>query len=251
MSGSALAFALVGRHWLRTVRVAMRPDDYALFTAGPDDALELAATTREGFESYRTWMPAGWQPPDHRLEILSIRARLGRRDTWCLLARVRATAVAPQLAVEPRRGGSAAERAPWQDSTAEAKRLPRLGATAEALRARRPDAAGEAGTPAGHVALLPGTLREPPRRVVPGLAHLWMLFVRPAHWGTGLAGRLHDLALDEARARGFDRIQLHTPERQARARAFYERRGWQREGPAFEDPMLALRIVRYRRPLDP
>jgi GNAT superfamily N-acetyltransferase len=61
---------------------------------------------------------------------------------------------------------------------------------------------------------------------VEGMAHFWQLFIRPDVWGTGLAGRLHDMALDEIRARGFARARLWTPEGQRRARRFYERRGW-------------------------
>ena len=54
--------------------------------AVPDDAVALAATTRLGFESYREWAPAGWQPPPRSLEIRSIRERLKARTTWCAMA---------------------------------------------------------------------------------------------------------------------------------------------------------------------
>jgi GNAT superfamily N-acetyltransferase len=62
---------------------------------------------------------------------------------------------------------------------------------------------------------------------IAGMAHFWQLFIRPDLWGSGLAGRLHDMALDELRARGFSRARLWTPEWQDRARRFYERRGWE------------------------
>jgi hypothetical protein len=44
-------------------------------------------------------------------------------------------------------------------------------------------------------------------------------------------------------------MRLFTPEGQARARAFYERRGWTTDGAARHEPMLALDLVEYRRPL--
>jgi GNAT superfamily N-acetyltransferase len=76
------------------------------------------------------------------------------------------------------------------------------------------------GEPAGHCAALPGDWDEP-RSVV-----LWALFVRPAWWGTGLADRLHEAFLAEACARGYPQAWLATPAAHARARRFYERRGW-------------------------
>src|SRR3954454_363485 len=51
-------------------------------TAVPDDARALAATTRLGFDSYRSWAPAGWEPPPHALELRSIRERLRQPTTW-------------------------------------------------------------------------------------------------------------------------------------------------------------------------
>ena len=50
------------------------------------------------------------------------------------------------------------------------------------FRARAGPAAGE---PAGHVALTQARERAEPRPDIPGLVHLWMLFVRPAWWGAG------------------------------------------------------------------
>ena len=84
---------------------------------------------------------------------------------------------------------------------------------------------------------------------IEGRAHLWMLFVRPPWWGTGLAVRLHRLALEEAARRGYDSIRLYTPHGAARARAGCARAGWQRAGRAFPEPLLGLDLVEYRRPL--
>src|SRR5919108_4138794 len=118
---------------------------------------------------------------------------------------------------------------------------------------RLPDAwcrlAEDDGAPAGHVALLAARDRTDARAPIPGLAHLWMLFVREPWWGTGLAGRLHALVVAEAAARGYREMRLQTPARQARARAFYEREGWSTDGVEAFEPMLGLDLVEYRRVL--
>lgn len=90
------------------------------------------------------------------------------------------------------------------------------------------------GAPVGHVAFLPGRQRragEPggdwrERELIPGLAHFWQLFVLPEWWGAGVAPLLHDAATREMRARGYSSARLFTPALHARARRFYERRGW-------------------------
>ena len=73
------------------------------------------------------------------------------------------------------------------------------------------------------------------------------LFVRPAWWGTGLAAGLHDAFLAEAAARGYRTARLHTPAGHARARRFYERRGWQVSGPP--ETWIDLPVIAYRRAL--
>jgi GNAT superfamily N-acetyltransferase len=80
-----------------------------------------------------------------------------------------------------------------------------------------------AGEPAAHVSLFP--YWQPG-----GAVYLWQLFVRPAWWGSGLAAGLHDAFLAEARERGYREARLHTPAGHARARRFYERRGWRATG---------------------
>src|SRR4051794_11493171 len=89
------------------------------------------------------------------------------------------------------------------------------------------------GTPVGHIAFTPARVRtaaEVPletgeQPLVPGLAHLWQLFVLPDWWGSGVAPLLHEAAIAEMRAQGYERARLFTPSGQARARRFYERRG--------------------------
>jgi len=91
------------------------------------------------------------------------------------------------------------------------------------------------GAPVGHVAFIPGRRRragEPggdwrEREMVPGLAHLWQLFVLPEWWGAGVAPLLYDAAIAEMRAQGYSSARLFTPSLHARARRFYERRGWE------------------------
>ena len=85
--------------------------------------------------------------------------------------------------------------------------------------------------------------------MIPDRAHLWMLFVRPLWWGSGLATRLHALALQESVQRGFSSIRLYTPAGAARARAFYVREGWELHGPPFAELLLGLDLVEYRRGL--
>jgi GNAT superfamily N-acetyltransferase len=80
--------------------------------------------------------------------------------------------------------------------------------------------ASVAGEPAGHAAMIPGEWDEPRSAILFGL------FVRPAWWGTGLAGALHDAFVEHARAAGYPQAWLATPAAHARARRFYERRGW-------------------------
>jgi len=163
--------------------------------AVPDDAPALAATTRLGFDSYRTWAPDGWEPPPHALELRSIRERLRQTTTWCAMA--------------------------LQDD----------------------------GEQAGHIGITHAADRLRPHVLQPGRAHLWMLFVRPPWWGTGLAARLHGLGLEEAARQGYETIRLYTPYGAARARAFYVREGWELAPPAFSEPLLGLDLVEYRRGL--
>jgi GNAT superfamily N-acetyltransferase len=99
------------------------------------------------------------------------------------------------------------------------------------------------------VAFIAGREPDRARELIPGLAHLWMLFIREPWWGSGLARRLHAMAIAEAAGQGYRGMRLYTPAGQARARAFYEREGWATDGVARFEPMLALDLVEYRRGL--
>lgn len=97
-----------------------------------------------------------------------------------------------------------------------------------------------AGEPAGHVALFPDWRRD-------DTAYLWQLFVRPAWWGSGLAATLHEAFVAEAVARGFRAARLNTPAAHARARRFYERRGWRVSGPP--ESWGGMTVAEYQCPL--
>ena len=105
---------------------------------------------------------------------------------------------------------------------------------------------------AGHVSFFPAREREAHderhwrrRPKVPGLAHLWQLFVLAEWWGRGVAPVLHEAAVAEMTTRGFERARLYTPTQQLRARRFYERRGWRAVGEQWS-PELELPLTEYR-----
>lgn len=83
---------------------------------------------------------------------------------------------------------------------------------------------------------------------IPGMAHLWQLFVREDRWGSGLADELHARALAEMRALGYEHARLGTPVGQARSRAFYEKRGWRTAPFSIKEPadLNGLELVEYR-----
>jgi GNAT superfamily N-acetyltransferase len=86
-----------------------------------------------------------------------------------------------------------------------------------------------------------------PARGAPHAAHIWMLFVRERWWGSGLAARLLERADAAARAAGRSELRLQTPSEHLRARAFYEREGFERRGDPLYEPMLGLVLISYRR----
>jgi GNAT superfamily N-acetyltransferase len=158
------------------------------------DVPALSETVRQGFDGYRAFLAAGWDPPAEEFEEARITERLGLDDTWCRIAL-------------------------------------------------------DGGEPAGHVAFLAAREQTEARPLIPGLAHLWMLFVREPWWGSGLAPHLLALAVAEATGQGYAAMRLFTPAGQARARAFYEREGFAMHRGPFWEPMLAFDLVEYRREL--
>ncbi len=109
------------------------------------------------------------------------------------------------------------------------------------------------GKPIGHVSFCEARSRslsdreapDPEREPIANLAHLWQLFVMPAWWGRGVAPVLHDAAVEEMRVRGYVRARLYTPSLHARARRFYERRGWIEANEEFSE-RLTLTLAEYR-----
>jgi GNAT superfamily N-acetyltransferase len=67
---------------------------------------------------------------------------------------------------------------------------------------------------------------------VAAIVPCWLhgFYVVPGEWGTGLAPRLHDAAVEHLRSRGCDEARLWVLEANARARRFYERHGWRPNG---------------------
>jgi tRNA dimethylallyltransferase len=84
--------------------------------------------------------------------------------------------------------------------------------------------------PAGHVVVAEHTVAGIVG--VAGALDGWLhgLYIVPECWGNGLAGRLHDEALRLLAADGATSARLWVLEDNERARRFYERRGWRRDG---------------------
>ncbi len=104
--------------------------------------------------------------------------------------------------------------------------------------------------PLGHIAFTPSRQRTAGKPwanspSTPGLAHLWQLFVLPEWWGQGVAPLLHEAAIAEIRDRGYQAVRLYTPSLHARARRFYERRGWRVTGELWND-LLTLMLTEYQ-----
>jgi ribosomal protein S18 acetylase RimI-like enzyme len=66
--------------------------------------------------------------------------------------------------------------------------------------------------------------------IEPAVGHLARLYVAPESWGQGVGSALHAAAMDHLRNDGFAEATLWVLERNARARAWYERLGWQSTG---------------------
>ena len=54
--------------------------------ATPADAPLMAETVGIGFDGYRSFAPAGWEPPPRAVETARIAERMVRDDAWALLA---------------------------------------------------------------------------------------------------------------------------------------------------------------------
>jgi ribosomal protein S18 acetylase RimI-like enzyme len=81
----------------------------------------------------------------------------------------------------------------------------------------------------------------------PSTGYLSRVYVDPDHQGRGIGSALHDASIRSLGERGFGRATLWVLERNARARAWYERLGWQQTAdrkPVY--PPAGIDDVRYR-----
>jgi GNAT superfamily N-acetyltransferase len=101
---------------------------------------------------------------------------------------------------------------------------------------------------AGVTGWMPALTPHPERQPIPGRGHLWLLFIAPRWWGTGLAAAMLDWSVSAMRDCGKTAAQLWTPRDSGRARAFYEREGWAPGAETFS-PDLRLDLVMYERSL--
>jgi len=106
----------------------------------------------------------------------------------------------------------------------------------------------EEGVLAGHATFIPAVRHSFRPASDTSLAHLGHLFVKPEHWGSGVAGELLARATGAASGRGFASMRLFVPVGQARARRFYTREGFVAVGEPFEFG-LGLSTLEYQRSL--
>lgn len=65
---------------------------------------------------------------------------------------------------------------------------------------------------------------------IPGLCHVSMVAVLPELWGQGIGRQLLAALVEEARDRGYERVQLFTQADNTRGHSLYERLGFSRTG---------------------
>lgn len=178
----------------------MNEPEIGVRPATREDLDAIHRIVEAGFESYREFLPPGWEPPLREEERSQVATRLADPQTWKAVACVSGEVVG------------------------------HLG-----FRQARERRAGDS----------PSDPETPP---VAGMAHLWQLFVAPPWWGRGIADLLHRRGLEAMTAAGYERARLFTPALHARARRFYERRGWV-EVDRQHNEHLGIDMAEYRREL--
>ena len=83
--------------------------------------------------------------------------------------------------------------------------------------------------------------------LIPGLAHVWAVFVAESHWGRGVATGLLAVLTDHMRTAGFGQARLYVAAGQTRARAFYAREHWRDTTKPFIVEKLGLELLEMRR----
>ncbi len=99
------------------------------------------------------------------------------------------------------------------------------------------------GAVAGFVSV--GATREADR---PGWGELYAIYVRAAHWGSGLGGELLETGELALRELGYSHAMLWVLRDNPRARRFYEKHGWRFDG-SVKDFFPGVAEVRYERQL--
>lgn len=94
---------------------------WSLRPAVPCDAELIATVLTEGFESYRSFAPPGWEPPDVQAELERLQAFLRNEEVWCLVAEdggeiAGISVCRPEREGRPDMGwvGTLAVRKPWR-----------------------------------------------------------------------------------------------------------------------------------------
>lgn len=88
-----------------------------------------------------------------------------------------------------------------------------------------------------------------PSRDELGVASLWLLFVEPQAWGTGLGRRLLQTAERSMRDAAFHEAELSVAVANVRARRFYARNRWDATDESWVHPVLGFKFLHYRKPL--
>lgn len=95
--------------------------------------------------------------------------------------------------------------------------------------------------------LIAGFVGVGPSNEEPGIGELYSIYVASDHWGTTVGATLMSHGEDWLRAR-FSEAILWVLEENARARRFYEKRGWATDGGSKKDDRgdFVLNEIRYR-----
>jgi GNAT superfamily N-acetyltransferase len=191
------------------------PHDLVVRVPAQLDVEGIAALVAACDETYRSWAPAGWEPPPAGRELDRWRGRITDGSWWTRVAAERRGRIVGLVCFT--------QAVVQRTVPAPPGKLP-----VRALRAPSEDVVG---------------LEPIPRR-----AHVSAVFTHPERWREGIAAGLLALAEDAMRAEGYREVQLWTP-REAPARRFYEAAGWSHDGREQWLAELSLPIVAYVKPL--